>query len=135
MPCSFPNACIPENTKQCANGWGNYYCDCKEGWFGPRCELDSIQAVKQESPTETTVTSSQRILIQQDENILIPDTLESNELELITEKIDSSDAEETLNLGEIEEKQAMIRQQLERLEDLYALILMMQESAKEESTV
>ena len=135
LPCSFDNTCVTENTQNCINGWGIYFCECKDGFFGSRCEFDKFADVQiQEATTEpqpTTQTFEQTI----SDNILIPEPLESDKLELITSKIEEPvERDQEVSDDELEERRGLIRQQLDRLNDLYELISMMRSSAKEEST-
>ena len=114
-------------------------CECKENWYGARCEYvrglveHDAQNVYSQKADFATEKSPEYFEEPESENIIIPDSLESGKLELITKKLGDG-GDEVHDQEKIDEKRAMIRQQLTKLADLYELISMMRATAKEEST-
>merc|ERR1712142_1156161 len=36
--CENTTPCYSEGMKSCVNKWGNYWCECQEGWYGKDCD-------------------------------------------------------------------------------------------------
>ena len=36
--CENTTPCYGAGMKSCVNKWGNYWCECQEGWYGKDCD-------------------------------------------------------------------------------------------------
>ena len=36
--CENTSPCYSAGMKSCVNKWGNYWCECQEGWYGKDCD-------------------------------------------------------------------------------------------------